>query len=102
MTVSIKCNNKIDYFLAGTEKQAHMERSENLTKSIHQEFADVFFFSGIGCFKGTFSLQKKDGAKPYQALPRCIACGLQGPFKKELNILQEGIIITLGVGEMAK
>ena len=43
--------------------------------------------SGIGCFKDTFSLQVKEGMKPYQTLPQHIAFALQEPFKKELQQL---------------
>ena len=35
--------------------------------------------------KGTFSLQVKDGMKPYQAPPKCIAYALQEPFKKDVE-----------------
>ena len=35
----------------------------------HSKYSDVF--SGIGCFKGTFFLQVKEGMKPYQAPPMC-------------------------------
>ena len=43
-------------------------------------------FTGIGCFKGMFSLQVQDGAKPYQAAPRCIMYMLQQPLKEILSI----------------
>ena len=60
-------------------------------------------FNGIGCFKGTFSLQLKPDSKPYQAPPRHMAYALQKPFKEELNCLQElDIIASLGVEEMAE
>ena len=68
---------------------------------IHVEFSDVF--TGIGCFKGTFSLQVKDDMKPYQMPPRCITYVLQEPFKKELERLQEHEIhAPLGMDKMAK
>ena len=64
-------------------------------------FGDVF--NGIGCFKGTFSLQLKPDSKPYQAPPRCLAYVLQKPFKEELKCLQETDIITsLGVDETSE
>ena len=44
-----------------------MEANNKITKSINKEFADIFI--GIECFKGTFSLQVKDGTKPYYASP---------------------------------
>ena len=55
-------------------------------------------FNGIGCFKGTFSLQLKPDSKPHQAPPRHVAYVLQKPFKEELDWLQKMDIITsLGV-----
>ena len=66
--------------LRGCNKQADMERSAQLAKSVQQEFSDVF--SGIGSFKCTFSLQVKDGIKPYQVSLRYVACALQEPLKK--------------------
>ena len=47
------------------------------------------FFPGIGYFKGTFSLQGKDGVKLYQTPPRHIAYMFQEPIKKELERLQQ-------------
>ena len=44
-------------------------------------------FAGIGCFKGTVSLQVRDDVKPYQVWQRCLAYALQEPFKKEMEIL---------------
>ena len=71
-----------------------------MMQDIHKAFGDIF--NGIGCFKGTFSLQLKADSKPYQAPPRCVAYALQKPFKEELEHLQKMDIITpLGVDEMA-
>ena len=68
-------------------------------QKIHDVFGNVF--NGIGCFKGTFSLQLKPDSKPYQASPRHVAYVLQKPFKEELECLQKMDIITpLGVDEM--
>ena len=68
---------------------------------MHHEFSDVF--NGIECFKGTFSLQIKDDAKPYQALLRHVVYALNDPFKKELERLQDHQILTpLGVDKMAQ
>ena len=39
-------------------------------------------FTGIGCFKGTFSIQVKDDAKPYLVPLRHVAYALQETFKK--------------------
>ena len=65
MTDGVKCNNKIAYFLVEPDKQAKMKRNAKVAKLVHQEV--TMFFSGIGCFKATFSLEVKDGMKPYQA-----------------------------------
>ena len=55
-------------------------------------------FNGIGCCKGTFSLQLKPDSKPYQLPPRCVAYVLQKLFKEELDYLQKLDITTpLGV-----
>ena len=72
-----------------------------MTQKIHDTFGDIF--NGIGCFKGTFSLQLKPDSKPYQAPPRYVAYVLQKPFKEELNWLQGiDIIAPLGVDEMTE
>ena len=60
-------------------------------------------FNGIGCFKGTFSLQLKPDSKPHQAPPIHVAYVLQKQFKDELDQLQKLDIITpLGVDETAE
>ena len=67
------------------------------TKGVQDEF------NGIGCFNGTFSLQVKPDRKPYQVSPRCIAYGLQWPFKEELKCLQQqDIIAPLGIDKTAE
>ena len=72
-----------------------------MTQRIHEKFEDMF--NGIGCFKGTFSLQLKLDSKPYQVPPRHVAYALQKLFKEELEHLQElDIIVPLGVDEMAE
>ena len=39
-----------------------LKANTKITDSVHEEFdADI---SGIGCFKGIFSLQVKDSSKP--------------------------------------
>ena len=68
---------------------------------VHNTFSDVF--NGIGCFKGTFSLQLKPDSKLYQAPPRCVVYALQKPFKGELEHLQRMDIITpLGIDKLAE
>ena len=58
----IKTNQDMDYFIAGSDNKAKMVASAKTT----QEY-------GIGHFKGTHSLQVKEGVKSYQALPRHLA-----------------------------
>ena len=38
-----------------------MKATAELTQSVHNKFKDIF--TGIACFKGTFSLQVKEGDK---------------------------------------
>ena len=44
-----------------------MIASAKITKELHDTYSDAI--SGIGCFKGTFSLQVKEGTESYQAPP---------------------------------
>ena len=75
--------------------------SVHTTLKIHDEYNDMF--EGIGCFKGTFSLQIKQNAKPYQALLRCAAYVLEEQFKKETERLQQHkILAPLCLEEMAQ
>ena len=71
-----------------------------MMQKIQVTFGDVF--NGIGCFKGSFSLQLKPDSQLYQVPPRC---GIHAtkPFKEELECLQKMDIITpLGVDETAE
>ena len=91
----------INYFFSSKEPEAEKRWSDQMTQKIHNTYSDVF--NGIGCFKGTFSLQLKPDSKPYQAPPGHMAYALQKPFKKELKWLQELDIITpLGVDKTAE
>ena len=68
------------------------------TLKIHDEYSSVF--TGMGCFRGTFSQWFKDDAKPYQVLLRCTAYILQESLKKELKRLElHQILAPLGVDE---
>ena len=51
-------NLGMDYVLAGLKKEIDMVASAKITKEPHSPYSD--FFSGTGCFTGTFSLQVKD------------------------------------------
>ena len=79
------CNKhiSINYFHSLNNIDADKRGSIAMTQSIHSRFGNIF--NGIGCFKGTFSLQLKPDSKPYQAPPRCVAYALQEPFKEELR-----------------
>ena len=77
----------MDYLIAGMEREITMASSINIAKELHDTNSDVC--SGIGYFKGTFSLHVKEGIKPFQTLPMCVACALQKLFKKELLHLLE-------------
>ena len=60
---------------------------------MQNDLSDVF--AGKECFKNAFLLQIKDGAKPYQVLPRHVAYA-----PHELERLQDQQILTpLGVDE---
>ena len=88
----------INYFYSSNNVDADKRSSIAMMQGIHTRFGYVF--NGIGCFKGTFSLQLKPDSKPYQAPLRHLAYALQEPFKEELRCLQEMDIITpLGVDE---
>ena len=47
------------HFIVGPDKEADMVASVKATQEFHNEYSDVF--TGIGCFKDTFSLQIKEG-----------------------------------------
>ena len=64
-------NCYINYLLPGPNREADKRASVKLTKLMHYEFPDFFF--GIGCF----SLQVKEGSKPYQVPSRCVGYALQ-------------------------
>ena len=86
----------INYFHSLNNVDADKRSSIAMMQRIHTRFGNIF--NGIGCFKGTFSLQLKPDSKPFQAPPRCVAYALWEPFKKELRCLQEMVIITqLGI-----
>ena len=72
-----------NYFYSLNNVDADKRSSIAMMQSIHMRFGNIF--NGIGCFKGTFSLQLKPDSKPYQAPPRHVAYVLQEPFKEELR-----------------
>ena len=71
--------------------------SAETTQEIYNKYSAML--TGIGCFKGTFSLQVRNDVKTYLVPLRCTACTLHEPFK-ELEKLQEHQI--LGVDETAE
>ena len=76
-------NKLINYFYSSASTEADKRKSSVMTQKIHDTFSKVF--NGIGCFKGTFSLQLKLDSKPYQVPPRHVAYALQKLFKEELE-----------------
>ena len=50
-------NKLINYFYSSKNTEADKRQSNNMTQKIHNTYGNVF--NGIGCFKGTFSLQLK-------------------------------------------
>ena len=94
-------DKSINYFFSLDNVDADKRKSSAMMQKIHDTFGNIF--NGIGCFKGTFSLQLKPDSKPYQAPPRHVAYILQKPFKEELEHLQKMDIITpLGVDKTAE
>ena len=79
--------NPINYFTSSSNIDADKRKSIEMTQIIYNKFGDVF--NGIGCFKGTFSLQLKPNSRPYQAPPRHVEYVLQKPFKEELDGREE-------------
>ena len=85
-------NKSINYFYSSNNIDADKRKSSTMMQKIHKTFGNIF--NGIGCFKGTFSLQLKPNSKPYQMPPKCVAYVLQKLFKEELECLQKIDIIT--------
>ena len=73
-----KVNAEADYFAAGPNTEPDMAASAKTTIKLHNESSKVF--TGIGCFKGTFSLKVKEDTKPIQAPPRSVEYALQELF----------------------
>ena len=55
---------QINYFASSSNIDADKRKSIEMTQIIHDKLGDVF--NGIGCFKGTFSLQLKPDSRAYQ------------------------------------
>ena len=81
MVNNTKTNKLINYFYSSNNIDTDKTKSKAMTQRIHKAYGKVF--NGIGCFKGTFSLQPILDSKPYQAPPRCIAYVLQKLFEEE-------------------
>ena len=76
-----------DYFVAGLYMEANRTASVKTTQIMHNDYNDIF--TGIGYFEGKFSLQIKNDARSYDALPRCVACTHQERFRNKQERLQE-------------
>ena len=85
-------NKSINYFYSTENTEVDRRKSDVMTQNIHNTFGDVF--NGIGCFKGTFSLQLKPNSKPYQLQPRHVAYMLQNCSRRNWS---NGHHNTLGV-----
>ena len=99
---SSKSKTSMPYNLNSSDnKEADKRASDTITNRLHNEFNDLF--SGIGCFKGMFSLQVKEGSHPDQAPLKRVAYALQKPLKEELSWLQkQQIMAQLGVDETSE
>ena len=73
----------INYFYSSNKIDGDESKSKAMTQRMHEEYGEVF--NGIGCFKGTLSLQLKLDSKPYQMAPRHLAYALQKLFQEELQ-----------------
>ena len=94
-------NKSINYLYSSSNIDEDKTKSSTMMHKIHKKFGDVY--NGIGCFKGTFSLQLKPDSKPYQVPPRHVAYALQKWLTGELECLQKMDIITpLGVDKTAE
>ena len=71
----------MDYFTVGPGIEPGQVASYQTTRKIYNEYNNAF--TGIWCFKDTFSLQVIDGMMQYQALPRHVAYVLKEPFKNK-------------------
>ena len=67
-----------DYFNSSDNKEADKRAREAISNRIHKEVNN--FFCGVGCFKGMFSLQVKEGSCPYQASPRRVPSGMYSKY----------------------
>ena len=96
-----KIKQEIDNFIADPGTKANRPESTEITLKMHNGYSDVF--TGICCFKGTFYLQVRADAKPYQTPTRSLAYALKGTFKTEMKRLQEQeILAPLGVDKKDK
>ena len=60
------------------------------------------FFTGIGCFEGTFTLHMKEGYRPYQAPPRYVAMYYIPSRKSWKDHKRQQIIVPLEVEGSSK
>ena len=62
-----QANKLINYFYSLNNTDADKSKSKAMTQRIHETYGKVF--NGIGCFKGTFSLQLKPGQQAISSAP---------------------------------
>ena len=77
-----KINQKVQDFTAGPDKEAEMMANAKMTQELSRKYRDLF--TVIICVSDKFSCWAKEGMKPYQAPPRCMAYVLQKSLEKEL------------------
>ena len=80
-----KAKQEIDYLISGPGTEVNRVARAEITLKMYDELSAVY--TGIGYFKGIYSLQFKDDANPYQMPTSCVSYGLQEPFKVELEKL---------------
>ena len=56
-------SKSINYFFSSSNVDVDKRKNIEMMQKIHNTFGVVYY--GIGCFKGTFSLQLKPDSKPY-------------------------------------
>ena len=75
--------NMPDYFMSSINREADKRTSQLIAQKVYNKLSD--FFSGNGCFQGTFKMQARDGSWPYQASPWRVAMHSRKHSRKTWN-----------------
>ena len=87
----------INYFTSSNNADADKRKSSEIMQIIHDKFGDVF--NGIGCFKGTFSLQRKPDSSPIPGTPwACSICATKTLQRRSQMTADNGHHHPLGGG----